>query len=54
MEVPWAQAVQVGVVGFSMVFMLLLILGIVIGLTGRIMAKVDARKNVVADQKKGV
>ncbi len=54
MEIPWAQAVQVGVVGFSMVFMLLLILGMVIGLTGRIIAKMDARKNVVADQKKGV
>ena len=54
MEVPWAQAAQVGVVGFSMVFMLLIVLGMVIGLTGRIIAKVDARKDVVADQKKGV
>lgn len=39
MEVPWAQAVQVGVVGFVMVFLLLIILGVVMWLTGLVFGK---------------
>ncbi len=39
MEVPWAQAVQVGIVGFVMVFLLLIILGVVMWLTGLVFGK---------------
>ena len=53
MEVPWAQAVQVGVVGFSMVFVLLVILGVLIWLTGLVSGKIDTSKMVAADKKKG-
>ena len=34
MDIPWGQAVLVGVTGFGMVFMLLIILGVLIWLTG--------------------
>jgi len=53
MEVPWAQAVQVGVTGFGMVFALLIVLGVVIWLTGLVFGKIDTSKTVAADKKKG-
>ena len=53
MEVPWAEAVQIGVIGFSMVFFLLVILGAVIWLTGLVFGKMDAGKIATAGKKKG-
>jgi len=53
MEVPWGQALQVGGVGFGMVFALLIILAIVIWLTGLAFGKVSTDEGETDDQKKG-
>ncbi len=53
MEVPWGQAVQVGGVGFGMVFALLIILAIVIWLTGLVVSKISAGKAEADTGKKG-
>ncbi len=52
MDIPWMQAVQIGVVGFGMVFMLLVILGVVMWLTGRLFGKIKTDE-AAADKKKG-
>jgi len=44
MEVSWAQALQIGGVGFGMVFALLIILAIVIWLTGLALGKISSGK----------
>ncbi len=54
MEVSWGQALQVGGVGFGMVFALLIILAIVIWLTGLVLSKVSSGKGETDDKKKGV
>ena len=54
MEVSWGQALQVGGVGFGMVFALLVILAIVIWLTGLVLSKVSSGKGETGDKKKGV
>jgi Na+-transporting methylmalonyl-CoA/oxaloacetate decarboxylase gamma subunit len=51
MEVPWAQAVQVGVVGFVMVFLLLIILGVVMWLTGLIFGETTGDIKGAAEKK---
>ena len=53
MGVPWGQAVQVGGVGFGMVFILLIILAIVIWLTGLVLNKISAAKSETSNEKKG-
>ena len=52
MDVPWLQAIQVGAVGFGMVFMLLVILGGIIWLTGRLFGKIETDE-AAASKKKG-
>ena len=53
MGVPWGQAVQVGGVGFGMVFALLIILAVVIWLTGLAFGKVSSDKGETGNKKKG-
>ena len=53
MSVPWEQAVQVGGVGFGMVFALLIILAVVIWLTGLILNKISAVRDENGDEGKG-
>lgn len=53
MGVPWGQAVQVGGVGFGMVFALLIILAIIIWLTGLVLSKISAGKAEADTKKKG-
>ena len=53
MEVPWGQALQLGGVGFGMVFALLIILVIVKGLTGLATSQVGIDKDETDDKKKG-
>ena len=53
MEVSWGQALQVGGVGFGMVFALLVILAIVIWLTGVVLSKISSDKGEAGDNKKG-
>jgi len=53
MGVPWGQAVQVGGVGFGMVFLLLVILAVVIWLTGLVLAKMSVGKSQADTKKKG-
>lgn len=53
MAVPWGQAIQVGGVGFGVVFALLIILAVVIRLTGVILNRIDIRKSETGGKKKG-
>ena len=53
MGVPWGQAVQVGGVGFGMVFALLVILAIVIWLPGLVLSKISVGKGETDTKKKG-
>ena len=53
MEVPWGQALQVGGIGFGMVFALLIILAVVLWLTGLVLNKISAGKSETSDEKKG-
>ena len=53
MEVPWAQAIQIGGVGFGTVFALLIILALVIWLTGLVLGKISAGKSEIDSEKKG-
>ena len=53
MEVPWGQAVQVGGVGFGMVFALLIILAVIIWLTGLVLSKISVGKGEAGTKKKG-
>ncbi len=53
MAVPWGQALQVGGVGFGMVFALLIILAVVIKLTGLVVSKISAAKSETGDEEKG-
>jgi len=40
MEVDWAQAWQIGVIGFGLVFAVLIILALTMWLTGRLLGKI--------------
>jgi Na+-transporting methylmalonyl-CoA/oxaloacetate decarboxylase gamma subunit len=53
MAVPWGQALQVGGVGFSMVFLVLITLAIVIWLTGLVITRINSGKGKTDDKKKG-
>jgi len=53
MGIDWGFAGQVGVVGFGMVFALLIILAVVIWLTGLILNKVSTDKNKTDTTQKG-
>jgi len=52
MEVSWVQAVQVGVIGFSTVFIVLVILAVVIWLTGLVVNKTSGGKNETDETEK--
>ena len=53
MEAPWGQALQIGVIGFGLVFAVLIILALAIWLTGLVLGKIGTGKAEVSDQKKG-
>ena len=53
MGVDWGFAGQVGVVGFMMVFALLVILAAVISLTGLVVSKTSTTKNKTDNTQKG-
>ena len=53
MEIPWGQAIQVGGIGFGMVFVLLVILAVEIWLTGLVLNKISTSKSEASDEKKG-
>ena len=53
MEVPWGQAIQVGGVGFGMVFALLIILAVIIWLTGLVLSKMSVGKGEADSKQKG-
>ncbi len=53
MEVPWGQALQVGGVGFGLVFAVLIILALAIWLTGLVLSKIGTGKAEASDKKKG-
>jgi len=53
MEVQWGQALQVGGVGFGMVFALLIILAVIIWLTGLVLSKISGAKGEADTKEKG-
>ncbi len=53
MEVPWGEALQVGGVGFGLVFAVLIILALAIWLTGLMLGKIGSGKAEAGDKKKG-
>ena len=53
MPVDWGFAGQIGGVGFSLVFMILIILAIAIRLTGIVLSKISSEKGEVSDKRKG-
>lgn len=53
MAVPWGQALQVGGVGFGMVFVLLIIIALMIWLTGLVLGKISLGKSEAGIKKKG-
>ncbi len=53
MAVDWGQALQIGGVGFGLVFVVLIILALAIWLTGLVLGKIGTSKAEVSDQKKG-
>ena len=53
MEIPWGQAIQVGGIGFGMVFALLVILAVVIWLTGMIHNKIGVSKSETSEEQEG-
>ena len=53
MAIPWGQALQVGGVGFGMVFALLIIIAIIIWLTGLVLGKSSLDRSEADINKKG-
>ena len=53
MEVPWGQALQVGGVGFGLVFAVLIILALAVWLTGLMLGKIGSGKAEAGGKKKG-
>ncbi|MBA7673077.1 hypothetical protein ES703_81265 [subsurface metagenome] len=53
MIVDWGQAVQIGGVGFGMVFAILVILAIVIWLVGLVVNKISPSQGETRDKKRG-
>ncbi|MFC1985145.1 OadG family transporter subunit [Chloroflexota bacterium] len=54
MAVDWGFASQVGGVGFSIVFVVLVTLAVAIWLVGTVLRKIDAGQEETSDKKKGV
>ena len=52
-EWTWAQAGQIGGVGFGLVFLVLIILAVAIWVVGKTLSKVNAGKGEVSNEKKG-
>ncbi|MEE8418802.1 MAG: OadG family protein [Dehalococcoidales bacterium] len=53
MAIDWGFAWQIGGVGFGVVFMVLIILGLAIWLTGLIIGKIEAGKEEAGNNEKG-
>ena len=52
MEVPWGQALQIGGIGFGLVFAVLIILALAIWLTGLAFGKIGTGKAEVNNKRK--
>ena len=53
MAVDWGLAGQIGGVGFSTVFTVLIILAVAIWLTGLMISKIGSSEDETSDKKKG-
>ena len=53
MDVPWAQAMQIGGIGFGLVFTVLTILAIAIWLLGLVVSKIATGKGETNNRKEG-
>ena len=53
MGIDWGLAVQIGGVGFGMVFALLIVLAVVVWLTGRVIIRTSTGKAENGDKKGG-
>lgn len=53
MAVDWAQAWQIGGIGFGLVFTVLVILALTMWLTGILLRKIGAGRDEVGDKDRG-
>ena len=53
MAVDWAQAWQIGGIGFGLVFTVLVILALVMWLTGILLRKIGAGRDEAGDKNRG-
>ncbi len=53
MEVSWGQALQIGGIGFGLVFAVLIILALAIWPTGLVLSKIGTGQTEASDRKKG-
>ncbi len=53
METDWAQAWQIGGLGFGLVFVVLILLALAMWLTGRLISRIGAGKGEAGDEAKG-
>jgi Na+-transporting methylmalonyl-CoA/oxaloacetate decarboxylase gamma subunit len=53
MVVDWGHALQIGGVGFGIVFVVLIILAIAIWLTGLVITRIGTSKDETGNDKKG-
>ncbi len=53
MAIDWAQAWQIGGIGFGLVFSVLVILALTMWLTGVLLRKIDAGRGEAGDKDRG-
>ncbi len=53
MPIDWGLAGQIGGVGFSLVFIVLIVLAVAIKLVGIVLRKISTDKGEASDKKKG-
>jgi Na+-transporting methylmalonyl-CoA/oxaloacetate decarboxylase gamma subunit len=53
MAVDWGQALQIGGIGFGLVFVILIILALTVWLAGLRLGKIGTDKGEVSDKKRG-
>ena len=53
MAVDWGQALQIGGIGFGLVFVILIILALAVWLAGLMLGKIGTDKGEASDKKRG-
>ncbi len=53
MAIDWGQALQIGGIGFGLVFVILIILALAVWLAGLMLGKIGTDKGEASDKKRG-